>query len=633
MERDAGINKGSRRMITNISSFCILLAIGLFMLFVSWRRWSFMILDFGRELYIPWKLSMGGVLYRDVYVDHYGPFSPYLNAFLFKAFGVNIMTLAFFNMGVVIIITHCIYLFFRRVANSVTGMMTAATFLSIFAFKWPNYNYITPYAYALTHGIALSLFSMLAFCQYIRRQSTFWAVIIGLLIGTIFLTKLEVFFATIAAIGTGFLVLWHMEQFPPRKIMSISAILFFSLLLPTVLFMVYFSFFMPFQEALFSILTQYRQLFETAVTSNTFYLAATGRTAPLFYLEKIVLVTGCYVVFLFLVWSVARLVERISSTYYRMIVIIVAAASALFLLYFMNDVPWSWLDVRIPFAFQVVVAVMGIFYGITIWKSRKDKGKALHALPMFVFIIFAFVMVLKAMLRVRIVAYGFALAMPATLIVVAGLVYHVPRFAAKNPQSTTFIRALSIILVGMFLVMEIGLVSQTYLVRNYLIATDKERIITFDPGLNIEGTVPGVNIEGPVINAALKKINETIKPNESFLVIPEGILLNYLTRRESPSPYTSFLLGDLVMHHEEKMVERLSRRLPDYVILVDRSVIEWGFEKFGVDTGTKISAWVIKNYVPTYFIGIIPFQGSHLCNGVIIAKRGKPDSNVWKIWP
>jgi hypothetical protein len=502
--------------------------------------------------------------------------------------------------------------------------MTAATFLSVFAFKFPNYNYITPYAYALTHGIALSLFSILAFYRYVKKQTTFWVVLIGLLIGTIFQTKLEVFFASIAAIGTGFIILWHVEQFPLRKIIKVSAILFFSFLFPMVVFTVYFSFFMPFQEAVLSILTQYRELFETAMTSNTLYLVATGRDAPLFHLGRISLVTGWYALLFFLIWSVARQIERISSTYYRTIIMIVAAASVLFLLYFMNQVPWNWLDIRIPYAFQVVVAVMGVFYGITIWKSRKNKGKALHGLPMLVFIIFAFVMVLKAMLRVRIVAYGFALTMPATLVVVAGLVYHIPRLVAKNAQSTTFIRALSVILVAVFLVMEISVVSGGYLIRNYPIATDKERIITFDPVLNIEG---------PVFDATLKKINETIKPNENFLVIPEGILLNYLARHESRSPYTSFLLGDLVMHNEEKMVERLTRQLPDYVILLDRGVSEWGFKKFGVDTGTKISAWVIKNYVPVYFIGIIPFQGSQSCNGVIIAKRGTPDSNTWKMWP
>ncbi len=247
MEKEAAMNKGLRQIITKVSSLCILSAIGFFMLFVSWRRWSLIILDFGRELYIPWKLSMGGVLYRDIYVDHYGPFSPYLNAFLFKMFGVNIMTLAFFNMGVVIVITYCIYRFFRHTANSVTAMMTAATFLSIFAFKFPNYNYITPYAYALTHGIALSFFSILTFDQYIKKQNTFWVVIIGLLIGTIFLTKLEVFFASIAAIGTGFIVLWHVKQFPFKN-HRVYAVLFFSLLLPMLFLLYIFLILCPFRR-------------------------------------------------------------------------------------------------------------------------------------------------------------------------------------------------------------------------------------------------------------------------------------------------------------------------------------------------------------------------------------------------
>jgi hypothetical protein len=449
-------------------------------------------------------------------------------------------------------------------------------------------------------------------------------VIVGLLIGTIFLTKLEVFFASIAAIGTGFIVLWLVEQFSLRKIIKVSAILFFSLLLPFAVFTVYFSFFMPFQEALLSILTQYRELFETSVTSNVFYLTTTGRIATSFHLRKILLVTGWYLILFFLVWSFARLVERISITYYRMIIIIIAGASAAFLLHFMNQVQRNWLDGRIPFAFQVVVAVMGIFYGITIWKSRKDKGKSLDALPMLMFIVFAFVMVWKVVLRVRMDFYGFALTMPAMLVVVAGLVYHVPRIVAKNAQSTQVIRALSIILVTTFLVLEIGAITDTYLFRNYVIDTGKEKIITNDTVLDRGG---------PVLDVTLKEINETIKPNENFLVIPEGILLNYLTRRESPSPYTAFLLGDLVMHHEEKMVERLSNRLPDYVILIDRHVSEWGFKKFGVDTGTKISGWVTRNYVPICTIGDIPFQGSQLCTGVIIAKRGTPDSNAWKIWP
>ena len=38
MENDTAVNKGFRRIITNVSSLCILLPIGFFMLFVSHKR-------------------------------------------------------------------------------------------------------------------------------------------------------------------------------------------------------------------------------------------------------------------------------------------------------------------------------------------------------------------------------------------------------------------------------------------------------------------------------------------------------------------------------------------------------------------------------------------------------------------
>lgn len=42
-----------------------------------------MIVDFGRELYVPWRLAEGDALFRDV-VHFNGPLSPYLNAALFR---------------------------------------------------------------------------------------------------------------------------------------------------------------------------------------------------------------------------------------------------------------------------------------------------------------------------------------------------------------------------------------------------------------------------------------------------------------------------------------------------------------------------------------------------------------------
>ncbi len=57
------------------------------------------LIDFGRELYVPWQIRQGRVLYRDI-ASLFGPLSSYVNASWFRLFGVSLLTLAICNMAV-----------------------------------------------------------------------------------------------------------------------------------------------------------------------------------------------------------------------------------------------------------------------------------------------------------------------------------------------------------------------------------------------------------------------------------------------------------------------------------------------------------------------------------------------------
>src|SRR5262245_41248360 len=65
----------------------------------SWRKWGDVFVDFGHELYIPWQLSEGRVLYRDI-AYFMGPLSQYFNALMFAVFGVSLTTLIFVNLAI-----------------------------------------------------------------------------------------------------------------------------------------------------------------------------------------------------------------------------------------------------------------------------------------------------------------------------------------------------------------------------------------------------------------------------------------------------------------------------------------------------------------------------------------------------
>src|SRR5580704_15327759 len=63
----------------------------------SWRKWPDALLDFGHNLYVPWRLAHGDLLYRDA-DDIFGPLPQYLNAALFRVFGTSMMVLVTANL-------------------------------------------------------------------------------------------------------------------------------------------------------------------------------------------------------------------------------------------------------------------------------------------------------------------------------------------------------------------------------------------------------------------------------------------------------------------------------------------------------------------------------------------------------
>ncbi len=94
----------------------VLSATGLAMLAWTWGTWPDVVIDFGRELYVPWQLAEGKVLYRDIAWFN-GPLSAHWNAALFSLFGVGLQTLVFANLALVGLQVWLLYALIARVAG------------------------------------------------------------------------------------------------------------------------------------------------------------------------------------------------------------------------------------------------------------------------------------------------------------------------------------------------------------------------------------------------------------------------------------------------------------------------------------------------------------------------------------
>ena len=91
-------------------------------------------------------------------------------------------------------------------------------------------------------------------------------------------------------------------------------------------------------------------------------------------------------------------------------------------------------------------------------------------------------------------------------------------------------------------------------------------------------------------------------------VFPEGLMINFLAERDNPLYYYTFLPQDIVRESvEQAMVDDIVLKKPGYIVIVQRSVEEYGSAGFGIDYGKKILACIDKNYAPLANIGPLPF--------------------------
>src|SRR5208282_4920995 len=104
------------------------------LLSLTWRKWPDMLIDFGLQLYIPWKLSTGAVLYRDVAYMTGGPFSQYFDALLFRWCGVSFLTLAVANLVLLALLLGLVYRCFYQAADQLTALSACLAILLVFAF-------------------------------------------------------------------------------------------------------------------------------------------------------------------------------------------------------------------------------------------------------------------------------------------------------------------------------------------------------------------------------------------------------------------------------------------------------------------------------------------------------------------
>jgi hypothetical protein len=98
-------------------------------------------------------------------------------------------------------------------------------------------------------------------------------------------------------------------------------------------------------------------------------------------------------------------------------------------------------------------------------------------------------------------------------------------------------------------------------------------------------------------------------------------MLNYLSRRVSPVPYTDFMPTEFAIFGEDAILDSFRANPPDYIALVHKDTSEFGYQFFGRDYGQQVYAWIEENYRPAALIGDMPLQDARF--GILFLQRNR----------
>jgi hypothetical protein len=581
----------------------------------SWRKWPDPLIDFGRELYVPWQITQGAVLHRDI-ASLFGPLSPYVNALWFRVFGVSLTTLIFCNLAIFAAMLAGLYHLVRLTADRLAATLATLSVMLLFGFSQyvavGNYNFVTPYSHEATHGLALSVALMVALHHgFVRRRLTLFAMA-GLCFGGVLLTKPETSLAAAAAAATGLAAALIADGGDRRRIATSIAVFLVGVTVPALAFFAYFGRHMPAAAAGHAIASAWTAAIGSAVVANDFYRGITGFDAPAANLLRMLRMFAGFAAFagagaLIAVrtgtpspgtpvapaWRIARL----------------AFLGAVILL-----VPLSGLPGALPL---MVLTAMAAF-AIEFMRRLGDRASALGMVPMLMLSAFALILLAKMVLNARLFHYGFYLALPAVTVTIVFLVWLVPEWldSWSAPGAGQRFRVMAILALAAAVVPYPGLSYVRYRSKTIAIGSAGDRFYASDaPGL----------WQGAAVRDALARIQELSPSGSTMTVLPEGVMLNYLARRRSPVRVVNLMPPELLTFGEPEVLRSLQAAPPELMLFVHRDVTEYGYPLFGTDQkyGRAIVLWVRAHYDTVQTVGG-GRPGDEAGAGIEILKRRSP---------
>jgi len=536
----------------------------------SWGRWADPIVDFGNEPYLSWQILEGRALYRDL-ASLPGPLSPWVNALCFALFGPSLATLAVCNLVLAAGLATIVYRFCAACEDRLTA--TAATTVLLVGFVFAhhaedaaNYNFVWPYTYAATHGTVLLLCGVVVLSRAVAHDRVLAWGTAGLLLATTVLTKSEI--AAAAALTGAVAVLWRAADGRAHWFRG-PLVLLAATIVPLAVCWILLG-----SEAL---LAPWAAVARVVGGEHDFFTRLMGTDDLRGNAYRLAIDATLWSVVAAAIIAADLFGAGMSGERRRWLVITAVGVIGTLIV---RDLP----GVGRPL--PVLVPIAG---GALSWIARRRPHDRNRFVPHVLWAAAAWALLGRMLLNIHFHHYGFYLAMPAAVLVVILGVGTLPRLLAeRTPPRGGLVRPVALATVGLLLVYSIGLSAAAY--GHMTVSVGRERDAMLGPSPNVSPT-------GVLASELEERIVARVPSDATLAILPQGTLLNFLTRRPNPTPYHDLMPPIFAIYGSERVLAAYDARPPQYVILVAWSGEEYGVGTFGSPGwGSELVNWVERRY-------------------------------------
>jgi hypothetical protein len=591
---------------------------------LTWGKWPDLLVDFGEQLYLPWRLSVGSVLYRDVMYLTGGPLSQYYHAGLFKLFGVSFLTLIVSNLAIGLGLLLLMYRRFVECSDAMTSTTICIGVVLVLAFGQysdiGNYNFVTPYCHEVWHGVVLSILSISFLASWLQKDRPIFAMGSGFCAGLVFMTKPDVFTALMLAFAAAYIIAVKLKGFRAASKLFVWSL--GSAILPLLGFLIYFLQFESWRDSARSVAFAWVPLLTTSVSKEVFYKWCMGLDVPGFHIRKMIMQ---FLIVSAVMGACAIWLRREMKSATRLVTVAFVAL----LIALASGVDWVDSGRALPLLVLTLCILLGWKWKLLLSQGRAPvttcnlqlatcnrtfDGPCSYQSVTFSLLwsVFGLGLLAKLGLFSRIWHYGFILAMPAFAAAIFLLLWYLPGVLERYGVRRQLLRS-TVWLILMTAFLRLFVQSQNVMsTKTLAVGNGQDKVFTFNGK-----THPA----GPAVQSALAWLESNASPNATLAVLPEGVMVNYLSRRFNPTKYLIWNPAEIVGFGQSTMTATFCENPPDYVILIHRDSSEYGVKFFGQEErfGLKLIQWIEANYEPVCLIGKEPLRNSLF--GIKILKR------------